>query len=1003
MSSSPYPPREKREKADVSRRESACRIFSSILKRSVVRTPIGHTRNRFLRRIMPPPSQLSRDDDRAENKLLSSSSASSISQIRALLRRLSSNSSSLAGKIDAVESMLELSSQRRRRSGKGNGGRGEDGFTTTATQNDDDDDDNDDDLDNNNSIPWAIDIVRANAVLPLLGIVQSVRRNALTLEPIEEEEEEGEGDADALRLADSALLLLAELANVGQSVLESVGFEVIRDEETGMCAYVHEESGMRTNELPRVSAMMDDTDDEEGDWPLDVLCECVSLLAPSGVDEKRGEVLWQVKVVDFTLGEEEKGEEDLAVVDVALEEEGGGADGRDVARALIRGSWRGSNGKVEGEVNPEEVLGCALDAWKDAMFASAVHMARERKRKKSLNSSVSLLSSSPTTVLIFGLRDGSLPTFLARRYPPNELECVVVENDNRVVEFAEKHFKFSSKQPGVEVKMLLPMNEYSSDAETRDFKCDVVLVSDGAQYPVEKYVNLEGLTIPVVAVANAKTLPHANILEPTWLGPNIVRCVDPSIEANAEEDVEVEVEVVVEEDASRAAKRRKQSGLEEEENTKKVDAFFKRYSVKSTDLLLFNCGSEQLMRASKETKLENLPFFIDSIDRVPGAWNVGGNTSAEVEKMESFTVAFAENEDDGFEDKSAHQYNASHARKNLDTSNAAFSLFGDDDDNDNTTEKQEVAVDEDVAARWERLSESPAQCASYFTRERIAGVQDRIKSTHDWSRFQKDVRLLGYASPKNSANVTASKEEEKELLIKFSRVVETLKRKGYPATLAFVTDVAWEIVLKLWTIAEEVYDHEEVVLEPSFAAYALEKPASILEKKKSENGNKKYVGQNFGQPHRDYARDDDALSLWLPLNDVDVDNGCIYVLPKEHDHERNASKSGGHKSKPDFPIEKAVALAPVEGGRVLGWSGDVVHWGTSCQASSALPPRQSIGVAFRKKKANDATGTVGKTPSMTKSEAFSLDVAGRLKAITVALGAFEHWYGSTNSIKAKIS
>ena len=109
------------------------------------------------------------------------------------------------------------------------------------------------------------------------------------------------------------------------------------------------------------------------------------------------------------------------------------------------------------------------------------------------------------------------------------------------------------------------------------------------------------------------------------------------------------------------------------------------------------------MRASKETKLENLPFVIDSIDRVPGAWNVGGNTSAEVEKMESFTVAFAENEDDGFEDKNAHQNNASHARKNLDTSNAAFSLFGDDDDNDNTTEKQEVAVDEDVAARWERL------------------------------------------------------------------------------------------------------------------------------------------------------------------------------------------------------------------------------------------------------------------------------------------------------------
>ena len=85
---------------------------------------------------------------------------------------------------------------------------------------------------------------------------------------------------------------------------------------------------------------------------------------------------------------------------------------------------------MDGEVNPEEVLGCALDAWKDAMFASAVHVARERKR-------ASPESSSPTTVLLFGLRDGSLPTFLARRYPSDELECVVVENDNRVVELAE--------------------------------------------------------------------------------------------------------------------------------------------------------------------------------------------------------------------------------------------------------------------------------------------------------------------------------------------------------------------------------------------------------------------------------------------------------------------------------------------------------------------------------------------------------------------------------------
>ena len=912
----------------------------------------------------------------------SSPSSSFVPQIRASLRRLTSASSSAATKIDAVESMLNL--------------RGPVHRASDETPEEEENERGEENIDNS-PIPWAIDIVRANAVLPLLRIIQSVPRNVETFEPIEDD---GQVNDETLKLADSALILLAELANVGQILLEGVGFEVIRDEETGSCAYVNVESGMRTNELPRLAM---DTDE---DWPLDVVCECVSLLAPSGVDEKRGEVLWQVKVVDFKLGEEDRQEEDLAVVDVALEEEEGGTEedirARDVARALIRGSWRGSNGKVEGEVNPEEVLGCALDAWKDAMFASAVHLARERKLTSQSSSASSTSSSLSTTVLIFGLRDGSLPAFLARRYPSSELECVVVENDKRVVEFAEKHFKFSSKRSGVEVKMLLPMNEYSSDAETRDFKCDVVLVSDGAQYPVEKYVNLEGLTLPVVAVANAKTLPHVNVLEPTWEGPNIVRCIDPQIEASAEEEEEEEEEKQ-EKDASHAAKRRKQNRPEKEEenkNTAVVDAFFRRHAVKSTDVLLFNCGSEPLLRA-RNTKFRKLPFIIDSVDEVQSTRNGHSNISGTKEKMESFTVAFAENEDDA---KNVQQHSVSYAKKNLDTSNAAFSLFGGDDDIEKQGKEKEEEEEEDIAARWERLAESPAQCSTYFTPERIVAVQDKVKSLHDWSRFQKDVFSMGYVSPKNSANVMSHEEEEKELLTKFSRVVATLKQKGYPATLAFVTDVAWEIVLKLWTIAEEVCDHEEVVLEPSFAAYALEKP-STRGKQKNENGNKKYVGQNFGQPHRDYARTDDALSLWLPINDVDVENGCIYVLPKEHDHERNTSRGGGggHASKPDFPLEKAVALAPVEGGRVLGWSGDVVHWGTSCQVSSVLPPRQSIGVAFRRKKANKATGTVGKMSSMTKSEAFSLDVAGRLKAITVALGAFEHWYGSTDSIKAKIN
>ena len=67
-------------------------------------------------------------------------------------------------------------------------------------------------------------------MLPLLRIIQSVPRNVETFEPIEDD---GQVNDETLKLADSALILLAELANVGQILLEGVGFEVIRDEETG--------------------------------------------------------------------------------------------------------------------------------------------------------------------------------------------------------------------------------------------------------------------------------------------------------------------------------------------------------------------------------------------------------------------------------------------------------------------------------------------------------------------------------------------------------------------------------------------------------------------------------------------------------------------------------------------------------------------------------------------------------------------------------------------------
>jgi len=51
------------------------------------------------------------------------------------------------------------------------------------------------------------------------------------------------------------------------------------------------------------------------------------------------------------------------------------------------------------------------------------------------------------------------------------------------------------------------------------------------------------------------------------------------------------------------------------------------------------------------------------------------------------------------------------------------------------------------------------------------------------------------------------------------------------------------------------------------------------------------VSDNFAKPHRDYefsqcnTEDGDPfiLVIWMPVSDSTLDNGCMYVLPKDAD------------------------------------------------------------------------------------------------------------------------
>ena len=83
-----------------------------------------------------------------------------------------------------------------------------------------------------------------------------------------------------------------------------------------------------------------------------------------------------------------------------------------------------------------------------------------------------------------------------------------------------------------------------------------------------------------------------------------------------------------------------------------------------------------------------------------------------------------------------------------------------------------------------------------------------------------------------------------------------------------------------------------------------------------------------------------ALSIWIPLTDTNVENGCIHVVPAYDDIDYKNSEYTEELHDPT----KAVAL-PAKAGDVLGWTQQLLHWGGETINTEA-PPRISISVEF---------------------------------------------------------
>lgn len=162
--------------------------------------------------------------------------------------------------------------------------------------------------------------------------------------------------------------------------------------------------------------------------------------------------------------------------------------------------------------------------------------------------------------------------------------------------------------------------------------------------------------------------------------------------------------------------------------------------------------------------------------------------------------------------------------------------------------------------------------------------------------------------------------------------IVAVKDAGWPPVFAFVYDEFWS-VWKLPSITALVGDAlgSPVHMRARVWAYYVH-PAR---------------GAKGWPPHAE-AYGTRGLSVWMPLTDATLDNGCIYVVPKDLIARR--VDIGGVFRAERVGLDTLSALLqaaralPAAAGSILLWDFDVIHWGSTVHRPGE--PRISISAEF---------------------------------------------------------
>jgi hypothetical protein len=172
-----------------------------------------------------------------------------------------------------------------------------------------------------------------------------------------------------------------------------------------------------------------------------------------------------------------------------------------------------------------------------------------------------------------------------------------------------------------------------------------------------------------------------------------------------------------------------------------------------------------------------------------------------------------------------------------------------------------------------------------------------------------------------------------EVTARMCNAVEILRNAGWPAVFTYVFDEFWAA----WRTPSMV----RLLSDGLGAGYLQTSGVWTYRVDPQQRG-------SGWPPHVDSRDDAERLTVWIPLTEATIDNGCMYVIPQDR---VPPNLPGSYLDWTSISVQElgsllhSVTPLPAVAGSVLGWNQRLIHWGGG-STELAAGPRISIGAEF---------------------------------------------------------